>query len=71
MVGPGCERVGAVKRAKIWEMIIDAPEDLHSEDEMKDIALLQTSSPVFSRWCSSASLICLDSKCSRAIVVFQ
>lgn len=38
LIGPGCERVGAVKRAKIWEMIIDAPEDLHSEDVMKDSA---------------------------------
>lgn len=69
MIGPGCERVGAVKGGKIWEMIMDAPEALHGEDVMKDSAASNLRSCFL-----VLVLLCifnLDSKCSHAIVVFQ
>lgn len=67
MIGPGCERVGAVKRGKIWEIIMDAPEALHSEDVMKDSAASNLQSCFLVFLC----IFNLDSKCSHAIVVLQ
>lgn len=68
MIGPGCEREGAVKRGKIWEMIRDAP-DLHSEDVMKESAASNLHSCFLALvfFC----IFNLDSKCSHAIIVFQ
>lgn len=69
MIGSGCEMTGRLKRGKIWEMKIDAPEDLLSSDVINDIVAskLKCCFLLMGVGVFSASLTGRDSKCSDAI----